>query len=274
MGVHVEDHDGCAVVRMEAGKVNAMDLALCEDLSATFSALPGDGARAVVLTGNGRAFSAGVDLRAIVDGGGEHARAFVAALAGSFEAVLRCPLPVAAAVDGQAIAGGYALACAADHRVAVDSGSARIGLTELAVGVPFPTTAVEIMRWRLGDPLLGRRVLLADTVPPTEAVAARLADELAPADELLERALAGARTLAAVPTASYALTKAQLQADCGSASTPGAPAGSRRSRTCGPASRCCQASRASSSARCGADGGRLPRRPGSGDSPVRPTLRR
>lgn len=213
MGVRVEDHDGRAVVRMEAGKVNAMDLALCEDLSATFAALPESGARAVVLTGNGRAFSAGVDLPAIVDGGAEHARAFVDALAGCFEAVLRCRLPVVAAVDGHAIAGGCVLACAADHRVAVDSGSARLGLTELAVGVPFPTSAVEIMRWRLGDPLLGRRVLLADTVPATEAVSARLADELAPADELLDRALAVAGTLAAVPAASYALTKAQLQAE-------------------------------------------------------------
>ena len=213
MGVQVEHRDGCAVVHMQAGKVNAMDLALCEDLCAAFATLPGDGARAVVLTGNGRAFSAGVDLRAIVDGGADHARAFVAALARSFEAVLRCPLPVVAAIDGHAIAGGCVLACAADHRVAVDSGSARIGLTELAVGVPFPTSAVEIMRWRLGDPLLGRRVLLADTVPAADAVAARLADELAPADELLERALAVAGTLAAVPPASYALTKAQLQAD-------------------------------------------------------------
>lgn len=213
MGVRVEHHDGCAVVRMEAGKVNAMDLALCEDLTAVFAALPGEGARAVVLTGNGRAFSAGVDLPAIVHGGSDHARAFVAALARCFETVLRCPLPVVAAVDGHAIAGGCVLACAADHRVAVDSSSARIGLTELAVGVPFPTSAVEILRWRLGDPLLGRRVLLADTVPSTEAVAARLADELAPADQLLARALVVARSLATVPAPSYALTKAQLQAD-------------------------------------------------------------
>ncbi len=213
MGVRVEHHGGCAVVRMESGKINAMDLALCEDLSAAFGSLPEQGARAVVLTGNGRAFSAGVDLPAIIQGGGDHARAFVAALGRCFESVLRCPLPVVAAVDGHAIAGGCVLACAADHRVAVDSVSARIGLTELAVGVPFPTSAVEIMRWRLGDPLLGRRVLLADTVSATQAVAARLADELAPVEEVLARALAVAWSLAAVPPASYALTKAQLQAD-------------------------------------------------------------
>jgi enoyl-CoA hydratase len=174
---------------------------------------PGRPGRAGRRPDHGRAFSAGVDLRALVDGGGEHARAFVAALARCFEDVLRCPLPVVAAVDGHAIAGGCVLACAADHRVVVDSTSARLGLTELAVGVPFPTSALEIMRWRLGDPLLGRRVLLADTVPGAEAVGARLADELASAEQLLDRALAVARSLAAVPSASYAVTKMQLQAE-------------------------------------------------------------
>ena len=214
MAVHVEHRDGCALLRMDAGKVNAMDLALCEDLSSVFRALPDEsGVDAVVLTGNGRAFCAGVDLRAIVDGGPEHARAFVAALAACFEAVLRCPLPVVAAVDGHAIAGGCVLASAADYRVVADDAATRIGLTELSVGVPFPTSAVEIMRWRLGDAELGRRVLRADTVPATEAARAGLADEAVPADQVVDRALAVARSLAAVPLASFALTKAQLQAD-------------------------------------------------------------
>lgn len=214
MGVHVERRDGCAVVRMDAGKVNAMDLALCEDLSSVFAGLPEQAeVRSVVLTGNGRAFCAGVDLRAIVDGGAEHARTFVAALAACFDAVLRCPLPVVAAVDGHAIAGGCVLACAADHRVVVDDPAARLGLTELAVGVPFPTSAVEIMRWRLGDARLGRRVLLADTVSAADAVAAGLADETAPAQDLVERACTVARSLAAVSPEAFGLTKAQLQAD-------------------------------------------------------------
>lgn len=213
MSVHVEDRDGCALVRMDVGKVNAMDLALCEDLSTVFRALPDrPGVRAVVLTGNGRAFSAGVDLRAIVDGGPDHSRAFVTALATCFEDVLRCPLPVVAAVDGHAIAGGCVLACAADYRVVVDDPAARLGLTELAVGVPFPTSAIEIMRWRLGDARLGRRVLGADTVPAAEAVQAGLADEAAPAGEVVPRALAVAGALGALPPAAFAHTKTQLQA--------------------------------------------------------------
>lgn len=214
MSVHVEHRDGCAVVRMDAGKVNAMDLALCDELTAVFRRLPDDpSVRAVLLTGNGRAFCAGVDLRAIVEGGQAHARAFVASLAACFEAVLRCPLPVVAAVDGHAIAGGCVLACAADVRVVVDDPAVRLGLTELAVGVPFPTVALEIMRWRLGDARLGQRVLAMDTVTGTDSVTAGLADETAPRDEVLSRASAVAQGLAQVPPATFRLTKAQLQAD-------------------------------------------------------------
>ena len=213
MTVHVDQRDGTAVLRMDAGKVNAMDLALLEDLTGALTAVARDpGVRAVVLTGNDRVFCAGVDLPAIVQGGPAHARAFITALGACFEAVLRCPLPVVAAVEGHAIAGGCVLFSAADHRVVVDDPRARLGLTELAVGVPFPTSAVEVMRWRLGDAALARRVLLADTVPAADALAHGLADQVVPAEQLLDRALEVAQQLAAVPADAFALTKAQLQA--------------------------------------------------------------
>ena len=214
MSVHVERVGGCAVVRLDSGKVNAMDLALCDELTGVFTRLPDDpSAGAVVLTGNSRVFCAGVDLPALVAGGDDHTRAFLTSLGACFEAVLRCPLPVVAAVDGHAIAGGCVLVCAADYRVVVDDPAVRIGLTELAVGVTFPTSAVEIMRWRLGEAGLARRVLLADTVTAPDAVAAGLADESASRDDVVTRALAVAASLAQIPPAVFRLTKAQLQAD-------------------------------------------------------------
>ena len=60
--IHVERQDGVAVVRMEHGKVNALDLELCEELTARFRDLAQGEADAVVLTGVGTVFSAGVDL--------------------------------------------------------------------------------------------------------------------------------------------------------------------------------------------------------------------
>lgn len=214
MTVHVEQVDSCAVVRLDSGKVNAMDLALCDELTGVFSRLPQDpSVRAVVLTGNGRTFCAGVDLPSLLGGDDGAARAFVTSLGACFEAVLRCPLPVVAAVEGHAIAGGCVLMCAADLRVVVDDPRVRLGLTELAVGVPFPTSAVEIMRWRLGETRLAQRVLLADTVAADTAVAAGLADVSASRDDVVARALTLATSLAAVPSEVFRLTKAQLQAD-------------------------------------------------------------
>jgi enoyl-CoA hydratase len=212
--VQVEDRDGIAVVRMEHGPVNVLDAELCTDVATTVERLGDDaGVRAVVLTGNGRAFSAGVDLKRILDGGADATREFLTALVRCFDAVLDCPRPTVSAVDGHAIAGGCVLACAADHRVVVDSDKARVGLSELSVGVPFPTNAAEIMRWRLGDRRLGPRVWLAELVPASAAVAAGLADESAPADELLDLALRRAQSLAGLPQATYALTVRQLQAE-------------------------------------------------------------
>lgn len=214
MSVEVSGEDGIAVVRMNNGKVNALDTALCDELSRTFNRLGDDATvRAVVLTGNDRAFSAGVDLPGILAAGPAQRRAFVDSLSRCFQAVLLCRAPTVGAVNGHAIAGGCVLANAVDYRVAADTDRAQIGLTELAVGVPFPTAAIEIMRWRLGDQLLGSRILPAGTVPLSQAVTARLADEVLAPDQLAHRAVEMAWQLAAVPPASYALTKAQLQAD-------------------------------------------------------------
>src|SRR6201992_461123 len=101
----------------------------------------------VILTGAGRAFSAGVDLRALVDGGKGYAEKFVVALSKAFRAIFDHPAPVIAAVNGHAIAGGCVLAMCADVRL-MSGGT--IGLTELAVGVPFPVTALEICRDAMG----------------------------------------------------------------------------------------------------------------------------
>src|SRR4051812_31145504 len=69
MSLHVEDRGGVAVVRLAHGKVNALDLELLHAITATFTELDRGDAAAVVLTGSGSAFSAGVDLWRILDGG-------------------------------------------------------------------------------------------------------------------------------------------------------------------------------------------------------------
>lgn len=221
MSIRRERTGRIVVLTMAHGSVNAMDLELCDELIQAFAELDQDeGVGAVVLTGEGRAFSAGVDLKQILTGGDDYTRQFVERLSQCFLAVLNVSKPVVAAVNGHAIAGGCVLACACDHVLAADV-PARIGLSELQVGVPFPTSALEIVRTRLGR-ATAQAVYSARTYPPDAAAELGFIDEVVAADALMDAAHAAAERLAAVPGSTYALAKRQLQAPLQAAVAAGA----------------------------------------------------
>ncbi|BBW99423.1 hypothetical protein BST36_11895 [Mycolicibacterium moriokaense] len=140
----VEVIDGVSVLRLNRPPVNALDLELVTDAVETLGRLEGP----VVITGTGKCFSAGVDLRAVAEGGREYTDRFLDVMPASFLAVFDYPGPVVAAINGHAIAGGCVIAMAADVRL-MSAGT--IGLTEVAVGVPFPAAALEICRYAMGD---------------------------------------------------------------------------------------------------------------------------
>jgi enoyl-CoA hydratase len=199
---NAEVTDGVTVVRFDHPPVNALDLDLLEAIIASMRGVEGP----VVLTGAGRCFSAGVDLRAIVDGGAEYAERFVTALSEAFLAVFDHPAPVVAAVNGHAIAGGCVFAMCADIRL-MSAGT--IGLTELAVGVPFPVAALEICRFAMG-PSAARAALQAKTIDADAASAQGWIDAVVPGDELISQAIATARGLGQYAPAVYAATKRRL----------------------------------------------------------------
>ncbi len=209
--IDLEDVDGIAVVRLAHGKVNALDLELLASITETFTALDSSAHRGIVLTGNGRAFSAGVDLWRIIEGGAEYIGAFMPALTEAFLAVFSIGKPVVAAINGHAIAGGAVFACACDHRVMAHPGG-RIGVTELHVGVPFPLSALEILSFAMGERAARAAVLSADTYEPHIAHNQGFVDDVVGPDELLDTCLAAAERLAAqIPADTYRLTKAGLR---------------------------------------------------------------
>src|SRR5215212_3920102 len=178
----VQSADGVTTVRIDHPPVNAFTLDLVIDAAATIRSIDGP----IVLTGAGACFSAGVDLRAILDGAPEYTDTFLAAVSEAFLAVFDHPAPVVAAVNGHAIAGGCVLAMAADVRL---MSSGLIGLSEVAVGVPFPVAALEICRHVMG-PSVTRAALQADNIDAESALARGWIDELVTADDLLPRAVA------------------------------------------------------------------------------------
>jgi enoyl-CoA hydratase len=209
--IHVERRDQVARVRIEHGKANALDIELMRDLREALERARADGARSVVLTGTGTIFGAGVDLYRVVNGGDAYASAFVPALADFFLELFEFPLPIVAAVNGHAIAGGCVAACACDYRV-MAGGQGTIGVPELLVGVPFPAVAIEIMRTAVPPHELQALVYTGRTCAPDEALRRGLVHEVVPPDQLLARAHQVAEQLAAIPTHAFAATKLALRA--------------------------------------------------------------
>jgi enoyl-CoA hydratase/carnithine racemase len=209
--IEVSHQGDIAMVKMVHGKANAMDVELCEALAAQFAQLQSSRAKAIVLTGQGRMFSAGVDLVRLAESGGAYVRKLLPALNAMFVAVFCSPKPVVAALNGHAIAGGCVLASCADRRL-MASESGRVGVTELLVGVAFPSLAFEAVRFVASPRYFPEVIYGGATYPPEAAVERGLVDEIVAPQVLIERAVAAAQAFAAVPAQSFAMTKRQMRA--------------------------------------------------------------
>jgi len=205
--IAVDHQDGIAVVRFEHGKVNVLDLELLRAIGDTLRSL--EDADALVLTGAGRAFSAGVDLKRLLESSADEVEQFLLALDDALITLYDFPRPTVAAVNGHAIAGGCILTEACDYRL-MSGGT--IGVAELLVGVPFPTAPLEIFRTAVGA-RAPELIWTGRTVGPDEALALGLIDAVAAPDELLDAALQRAAQLARIPRSTFLHTREQLRGD-------------------------------------------------------------
>jgi enoyl-CoA hydratase len=201
--------DNVTVVRFDHGPVSALDLEFLLALRAELAELSDVGA-ALVLTGTGSAFSAGVDLFRILDGGDDYVAQFIPALSGAFDDLFAYRRPVVAAVNGHAIAGGGVIACCADHRFMAD-GKGRIGFPELLLGAAFPASALAAVRCATGDVGVADLIYSGTTLLPADAERRGLVDEVVPEGELLDRAIAKAEQLAAILPATFLHAKHSLR---------------------------------------------------------------
>ncbi len=211
-GVLRSEQDG-AVLTLTLDRPDALNALNAELrgalLAAVKAAARDDAVRAVILTGAGRGFCAGADLR----GGGDE-RQFRRVLSAEYnpliEAIRALPKSVVAAVNGAAAGAGMSLALAADLVVAAEGvrfvpAFARIGLVPDSGLARMLVRAVG--RHRAFEILMGERHLHAE-----EAHALGLVAAVVPADALPETAMALARRLAAGPTRGIGLTKRLVNA--------------------------------------------------------------
>ncbi len=213
MGVKAVRHtldDAIALIELDDGKVNVLTHEVIAALGEALDASEQAGVRAVVLAGRTGCFSAGFDLAVIREG----PRSAVELLLAGGDLAIRLfsfPAPVVLAVTGHALAMGAVLCCSADVRIGAD-GDFKLGLNEVAIGIPVPEVAVELARERLSHRHWVRAVCQAEIYSPSTAVEAGYLDRVVPAESVVEEAVAAARALAAAldPTA-YRTTKLWLR---------------------------------------------------------------
>jgi 2-(1,2-epoxy-1,2-dihydrophenyl)acetyl-CoA isomerase len=185
--------------------LNALNAAMRGELLAAVKAAGRDDAvRAVVITGEGRGFCSGADLRA-----GSAERAFRRVLTDEYNplvtAIRELPKPVIAAVNGVAAGAGVSLALACDLVYAADD--ARFIQAFVRIGLVPDSGSTRSLVRALGRHRAAHLVFSGEPLSAADAQAAGLVHELAPADRLAEVAHAAAAKLAAAPTRAIALAK-------------------------------------------------------------------
>lgn len=206
--VHFELSADVAVLRMDDGKANALSPEMLDALDHAFDRAEAE-AKAVVLTGRAGRFCAGFDLRHMM-AGPEQARALVTRGADTLMRAYSFPKPLVVACTGHALAGGALVVLTGDVRIGT-LGEFKIGLNEIAIGMPLPILALEMARDRLDPRKLAQATLLAQQFDPVAAVSAGYLDEAVEPDQLLPRAMAEATRLCQLSGAAFAATKNALR---------------------------------------------------------------
>lgn len=208
----VTDHGPVRLLTLDRPEVkNALSRELRDGLlEQVVGAGADDAVRVLVLTGAGDAFCAGLDLAELegtVAASPEEHRADTTALAELFLAIIDCPKPIVAAVNGPAVAGGAGIVTACDVAFAADG--ARFGYTEARIGFVAALVSVLLVR-QVGEKHARELLLGARLIDASRAQAMGLVNHVVPADELLERTMDFARRMADNAPSSLAATKKLL----------------------------------------------------------------
>jgi len=187
----------CVLTLQREEKLNALSGAMEQEL---LDALAGDelrGSRCVVVTGAGKAFSAGADINEFADADAASIAAYYAGTGDVYERLAALPMPTISAIHGWCLGGGLELALATDFRIADET--AAFGLPEVELGI-LPSSGGAYRLVRLVGPGKAKELmLLRRRFDAAEALAAGVVTEVVPAGLALERTLEAAGELASLP---------------------------------------------------------------------------
>jgi enoyl-CoA hydratase len=191
--------------------LNALNQDLLTKLLGTLPAITADGSiRAIVLTGAGRAFMAGADVRSMAAASLPEFRRFVEDIQQLTRVVQASPIPVIAAVNGVAVGAGCEIACACDIRIA--SRAAVFGFPEARIGLVVTSGASWLLPRLVGRGWARRMLFTGELLKAAEAHHIGLADQVCEPDELLKEAMALGHRLAGSEPLAIRLSRSLLDA--------------------------------------------------------------
>ncbi len=205
-----EKQDGVAVIRLNRPQVlNAMNKQLWLDLEdALNDALEDTGVKALIFTGEGRAFSTGADLKDSKGRSLTAYRDYLVHLQEVSRRIIRFPKPTIAAVNGYALGSGYELSLACDIRIAGES--AKFGSPEARVSSSVTGGAMRLLQDLVGPGKAKELLFTCDYIDGREAERIGLVNKAVPDDRLMEEALAMARKITENSAFSISLIKKGL----------------------------------------------------------------
>jgi enoyl-CoA hydratase/carnithine racemase len=202
-------------------EMNTLSLELLHELDAALTASVAGGARALIITGQGRAFCAGAHLRYFTEqdervGSGSFALRdrYLQPIATLFDRIETLPIPVIAAINGFALGGGCEMSLACDFRLMADN--TKIGVPEVRIGALAGAGGVQKLHRLVGRGKAMEWILLGSHITAPEALAHGLLSSSHPAAELMPAAMELARRFRSLGARAVAQSKMAVRM-CGDA---------------------------------------------------------
>lgn len=206
---HLDCKDHLGILHLQASSANAMNDRVLQALTEGLGEARAAHLHGLILTGYDRFFSAGLDLLTVYDFNREQMRRFITHWENTMVELFAFPLPVVAAINGVAAAGGCLMALACDYRVMAKE--ANIGMTGIRLGIALPAAALEIFRETVAPANSASVLFSGKLFDAAEALKLGLINEAVQSADLLATALQRLRELSQHGGSPVAALKAALR---------------------------------------------------------------
>lgn len=206
------NHGTVRELRLNRPPVNALTTELFIALREAIQSAPGDGVRALILSGAPGRFCAGLDVPLLLGLDRPAMAVLWRELYTLLQAIAAAPVPIAAALTGHAPAGGTVLALFCDYRVMAQE-DYKLGLNEVQVGIPLPPVLLGALRRLVGSRQAERLGVSGILISPQEALRIDLVDDLASMAQVIERGLEWCQRMLALPSEAMLATRREARAD-------------------------------------------------------------